>query len=137
MKLGKLAVTLWQAALIALVIAAVVFGVSQCSKARNAAREADLSGDQAGAVADSAADAVGTVGAVGSRAGASDRITMENDDDIRNAEGADRSVAPAVDAAGRRSLCRRAAYSGSAECLRLAAPAGVEGRRARSTTAER
>ena len=137
MKMGELAVTLWQAVLIALVIAAVVFGVSQCSKARHAGREADLSGDQAGAVADSAADAVGTVGAVGSRAGASDTITMENDDDIRKAEGADAPVAPAVDAAGRRSLCRRAAYSGSAECLRLVAPAGVEGGRSGSAAAER
>ena len=137
MKLGKLAVTLWQAALIALVIAAVVFGVSQCSKARNAAREADLRGDQAGAVADSAADAVGTVGAVGARAGASDTITMENDDAIHDAKGADASVSGAVDAAGRRSLCRRAAYSGSAECVRLAAPAGVEGGRAGSAAAER
>ena len=132
-----LASTLGRVVLIAVAVAALLFGLSQCGKARHAGREADLSGDQAGAVADSAADAVGTVSAVGSRASDSDTITMENDNDIRTSEGADASVAPTVDAAGRRSLCRRAAYSGSAECLRLVAPAGVEGGRAGSAAAER
>lgn len=74
------------------------------------------------AALESGRDAVGTVGAQGAAEDAVDTITEENENAIRNAEGADASVAPAADAAGRASLCKRAAYRERPECMQLASP---------------
>lgn len=81
---------------------------------------ARLSGNQTEAALDSGRDAVNTVGAQGAAEDRVDAITKENEDAIRNAEGADAPVADPARAAGQRSLCKRAAYRGRPECLQHA-----------------
>lgn len=104
----------------AVLAAAILFGISQCQNAGREADRADLSADQAEAGSESAKDAIGTVGAVSDRNTASDQTTAENADAIRNAPGADSPVDPRAHDAGLRGLCRRAAYRGKPECMRLA-----------------
>lgn len=84
--------------------------------------DARLKGNQVEAAVASGQDAVGTVGDVMTGEDQIDTITRENDDEIRNAEGADAPVHPDVRAAGLRSLCRRAAYRERDECLQFASP---------------
>jgi hypothetical protein len=85
--------------------------------AATARTEARLQTNQTGAAMASGADAVETLGQTAAAEAAADTITRENDRAIRNAPGAGAPVDPAADAAGRASLCRRAAYRGRPECL--------------------
>lgn len=108
-----------------LVIAAVVLALmflTQCAMTRNAKTEVNVSKGQAGAAVASGSDAVDTVGVVSANATAADAMTKENEDAIRNAEGADAPVSAPVRDAGLASLCRRASYRNDAKCLQLAAP---------------
>lgn len=106
----------------ALFLLAVIGGVHSCRLARTAKTEAKLSTNQTGAAIASGADAIDTIGKSAAAEAAGDTITRENDRAIREAPGAGASVDPAVDAAGRSSLCRRAAYRGHPECLQQPAP---------------
>lgn len=108
-----------------LLLAALIFGVTQCQNARTAKQEARLSDAQAGAASDNAADAIGTAGAVSGRDTQSDDLTERNADEILRSPGADALVDPAVRDAALNSLCRRAAYRDSLKCLQRTAPAGV------------
>lgn len=83
---------------------------------------ARLQGNRADAALESGRDAVGTVGNQAAAERAADDLTRSNADEIRNAEGANAPVADPVDASGRASLCRRAAYRERPECVQLAAP---------------
>lgn len=89
---------------------------------RDAKTEARLGRNQAEAAAQSGSDAVNTVGKAGEREAASNDLTRTNSEEIHNAEGADARVAPAADAAGRASLCRRSAYRNDPKCLQHANP---------------
>lgn len=100
----------------------IVLGVAKCSYDRTAETRIDISEGQAGAARDSGADAVNTVGEQTGRENDTDRVTEENDNEIRNAEGAADPVAPGVRDAGLNSLCRRAAYRDDPRCLQRAAP---------------
>jgi hypothetical protein len=51
-----------------------------------------------------------------------DAQTRANDRAIRGAPGASASIDPGLDDAGRRALCLRRAYRGSAACQRLLVP---------------
>lgn len=62
-------------------------------------------------------DAVGITAADAKADAATANINRENENDIRNAPGADTPVDPALAAAGRRGLCRYAAYRDRPECL--------------------
>lgn len=62
-------------------------------------------------------DAVGITAADAKADAATSNINRENENAIRNAPGADAPVDPALAAAGRRGLCRYAAYAGRPECL--------------------
>jgi hypothetical protein len=66
-----------------------------------------------------AREKIDAVGQHGARSDAIDTITEENERDIRKAPGADAPVDPGVRDAGLRSLCRRAAYRGRAECVQF------------------
>lgn len=105
------------AAAVALVLALLFLG--QCQRARTAGAEAALSKETGASAVASGRDAVGAVAAVSGRESAGDAIGRTNDAEIRKAEGAGQAVPGAVDAAGRSSLCRRAAYRGDAKCLRF------------------
>lgn len=103
-----------------LVLALIIAGVllwNAWQSGATAKTETKLATGQTGAAIASGADAAQTVGTVGAGEAATDTITRENDRAIRNAPGADAPVDPAADAAGRASLCRRAAYRGRPECL--------------------
>lgn len=106
----------------ALFLLAVIGGVHSCRLARTAKTEAKLSTNQTAAAIASGADAVDTIGKSAARDAAADTITRENDRAIREAPGAGAPVDPAVDASGRRSVCRRAAYRGHPDCLQQPAP---------------
>lgn len=101
----------------------MAFGLNQCQKRRSEAAQARVEQSQAEAASESAKDAIGTVTRRGAEETASEELTRSNDKEIRNAEGADERVGSAVDLAGRRSLCRRAAYRDDPECRLLNAPA--------------
>ena len=106
---------------IAAIVLALMF-LAQCAMTRNAKTEANVSKGQAGASMASGSDAVDTVGNVQASEQATDQVTKENEDAIRNAEGADAPVAAPVRDAGLASLCRRTSYRDNPRCLQLVAP---------------
>lgn len=110
------------AGVIVLIVAVGLF-VRSCDQRRSAASQARVERSQAEAASNSAADAIGTVARAGAAERASEDLTRSNDKEIRNAEGADTRVGSGVDAAGRRSLCRRAAYRDDPKCRVFNAPA--------------
>lgn len=97
-------------------------GPAACKRAGRIAAEQRVERAQRGAAADSARDAIATAGAANDRERQSDDLTIRNQLEIRNAEGADLPVNPHATGAGLDSLCRRAAYRDSERCrLRRAA----------------
>lgn len=102
---------------LALFLVVVIGGVRSCQIAQTAKTEAKLGANQTGAALASGADAVDTLGKTAAAEDATDTISRENDNAIRNAPGADAPVGPALDAAARRGLCRYAANLGKPECL--------------------
>ncbi|HEY8593326.1 MAG TPA: hypothetical protein VIL42_10755 [Sphingomicrobium sp.] len=106
-------------AALVLLIATVGLTVRSCDKRRSEAAQSRLERGQTGALANSAADAVGTVASSGEREAASETLTRTNEQEIRNAPGANDPVNPAARDAGLRSLCRRAAYRDSERCRLL------------------
>lgn len=111
-----------------IVLGAVVLGlgwlaVAQWQKSRTAAAESRLQQGQTEALSNSAKDAIATEGAAAAQERASEDLTRTNQEEIRNAKGADAAVNPAARDAGLRAVCRRAAYRDSQRCRLLAAPA--------------
>lgn len=76
----------------------------------------------AGSRAASGAEATETIAAGAERDAGTDRITQENSHAIDQARGADQRVDDELSRAGALSLCRRAAYRGSAQCVQLLGP---------------
>lgn len=109
-------------ALVVLALLAAIVVQRSCSAARTASAAARLATGQAGAAIASGHDAADTIGNRMADDAASDTITRENDDAIRNAHGADAPVDPAASAAGLRGLCRRAAYRRDPQCVQYADP---------------
>lgn len=96
---------------------AIVFGLSQCQRAKTAKTTADVANGQAGAAMESGGDAAGTVGNRMSADAETDVITQENRDAIQNAAGAHAPVHPALRDTAITSLCRRAAYRSHPRCV--------------------
>ncbi|MGX7926443.1 hypothetical protein ACWPMX_07705 [Tsuneonella sp. HG094] len=101
------------------VVLGVLWLFGALTNGERAKTEAKLGRNSAEAAIESGGDAVDTVGAQGGAERATDTITMENADAIRNAEGAAAPVARPARDAGLRSLCRRAAYHQRPECLQF------------------
>lgn len=99
-----------------LILALLAFGLRQCDKRRDAAAQARMDKAQAEARAESSADAINTVSRSGEAAAASEELTRNNERDIRAAEGASERVGAGVNTAGRRALCKRAAYKDDPKC---------------------
>lgn len=97
------------------VLAAVILlaGPSACNRIRGLQAENKLNVGRSDSFANSAADAVVTQGRVNQDERASDEISASNEKDIRNAQGADQTVDPAVRDAGFASLCKRASFARS------------------------
>lgn len=85
-------------------------------KSRSQAAQSRVERSQAQAASNSAADAVGTVARSGEASAASEELTRQNERDIRDAEGANASVNPAVRDAGLTALCKRQAYRDDPRC---------------------
>lgn len=106
----------------ALILLLAFLWLRSCSDARSAKSQAKLSTGQAGAAIESGRDAANTIGNRTHADAATDAITRENDDAIRNAEGASAPVAAPVRDAGLVGLCRRAAYQRDPRCLQQPRP---------------
>jgi len=105
-----------------LLLGLIAFGVHSCDQRRSKAAQSRVERSQAEAASNSAADAINTVAASNARETASEELTRSNEKEIRNAQGADTHVGAGVNAAGRNSLCRRAAYRDDSKCKLLSAP---------------
>jgi hypothetical protein len=103
------------AGVIVLIIAVGLF-VRSCDQRRDRAAQERLDSAQAGAAAESSADAINTVSRSGEAQAASEELSRANEKEIRGAEGASERVGAGVNAAGLRSLCRRAAYANDPRC---------------------
>lgn len=108
--------------IIALVVV-VGLVVRSCDSGKQKAAQSRVDQSQGEAQRNSSADAINTVTGVGSNTSASEELTRQNERDIRNAEGANQRVGSGVDLAGRRSLCKRAAYRDDPKCRMFKPPA--------------
>lgn len=103
-------------ALIAAILIALAFMLSRCGHNNRERAQSRVNSGQAGAFANSAADAVEVQQNAAARERASDDLSRTNEEEIRHANGANAPVDPAVRDAGLRSLCKRAAYRDSRGC---------------------
>ncbi len=106
-----------------LLVIAILWGPAACNRIRGLEAQSKVDRGQTEALGNSAADAVETQGKANQRETESEAVTRSNEKEIRNAEGANDPVNPAVRDAGLRSLCRRAAYRNSERCRVFATPA--------------
>lgn len=110
------------ARLIAIVIGVIAlvlivgFTVRSCDSRHNKAAQSRVERSQGEAASNSAADAINAVTGVGANQAASEELGRTNERDIRAAEGANTKIGPGVDAAGRKALCKRAAYRDDPKC---------------------
>lgn len=102
----------------AIVMLGVLWLLGQLTSGQRAKTEAKLGRNTTEAALESGRDAVGSVAAEAALERATDDLTTENADAIRNAEGADAPVAAPARDAGLTALCRRAAYRDSPRCVR-------------------
>lgn len=103
---------------IAALVLVVGFTVRSCDSHRSRAAQARVERSQSEAAANSAADAINAVSAAGEREAGSEALTRSNEQQIRNAQGANDHVNPAVRDAGIAALCRRQAYANDPRCKR-------------------
>jgi len=101
-------------AMFALLIA--LAGPAACRKLNNEAARARLGEESARAASRNGEDAVATVGTAARREQQSDALTRDNEKEIRDAQGADVRLDPAVHDAGLGGLCRRPAYRDDQRC---------------------
>lgn len=107
-------------ALIACLI--VVATLILAARIRNSSGEqtkAKLSQNMSDAAMESGRDAAEAMATKHAGDGAIDTLTRKNADVILNAEGADAPVSDAAHDAGVLSLCRRASYHGTEQCLQF------------------
>jgi maltose-binding protein MalE len=120
--------TLVSRILMAVVAVALLFGIlwlHSCSQARQRAAESRVERAQGKATVESAKDAIATQTATQAKERASEDLTVKNAEEIRNAEGTNVKVAPGVNDAGLRSLCRRPSYHSSERCRVFRAREGL------------
>lgn len=86
---------------------------------RQRAEQATLDGSLATSAGQSAAQAGQILDGAHASAGQSETLSRETADVIRSTPGADQRLDPRLNDAGRKRLCERAAYRGSAECVQL------------------
>ncbi len=98
------------------IIALSLLLLSQCDKRHSQAAQTRVERTQAEAASNSAADAVSTVARSGEAAAASEELTRQNSGEIHAAPGANDRVNSGVDLAGRKALCKRAAYRDDPRC---------------------
>jgi hypothetical protein len=120
--------TFARAAVVAALVILLLVGlqIRSCVMASQQQAQSKVDRGQAGAARESAGDALNTQAGVHSNDMAAADLDRTNGEEIRNAKGSDQSVDPAAGAAGRNSLCRRAAYRNRPECrVQQPDPSGV------------
>jgi hypothetical protein len=90
--------------------------VSRCTSGNQKATQGRIDKGQEAAASNSAADAISTQSGVNANAVSSEDLTRSNREDIRNAQGANDKVNPAVRDAGLASLCKRPSYRNDSRC---------------------
>lgn len=105
--------------LLVLFMVLTVLLLGQCEKRREEAAQARLDKELNDARVGSGADAIGTVTNRGAAEMESENLTRNNERDIRAAPGASDRVNSGVDLAGRKALCKRAAYKDTPQCKEL------------------
>lgn len=93
--------------------------IDQLSSGRRAKVEARLETGRADAAMATASDLGATVARVAASDAAGDTLTQENRDAIFSAPGAEAPVGDALRDVSLQRLCLRAAYRGSAQCMRF------------------
>lgn len=101
------------AILVGLVGLLVFGGLRACQKLRSVEAQSKVDTAQGGAFKNSAADAINTQSGVNERERESEAVTRTNEEDIRNAKGADAAVDPAVRDAGFAGMCKRPSFRNS------------------------
>jgi hypothetical protein len=99
-----------------ILFALLMLGLRQCDDRRNRAAQSRVESAQAGAAAESSADAINTVSRSGEAQAESEALSRANERDIRAAEGAGERVGAGVNTAGRRALCKREAFKNDPKC---------------------
>lgn len=107
---------------VALLLLLGLFAWHEWQVSHTAKTEVRLATGQAGAALDSGHDSANAIGNRMDQDAATDTITRENQDALRNVQGADAPVAPAATGAGIAGLCRYAAYRSKPQCLQHAHP---------------
>ena len=108
--------------IVMIVLLIALVAPAACRKLNHDSARARLGEESARAASRNGEDAVATVGTAARREQQSDALTRDNEQEIRDAQGADEPIDPAVRDAGLGGLCRRPAYRDSERCrLRRAA----------------
>ncbi|GAA4220304.1 hypothetical protein GCM10022253_24140 [Sphingomonas endophytica] len=118
-RLARLTVPLLLAAL---AVFALIFALRACHRGPNWSAVAQVDVARADAVVGAAIDASAALARALTEASAIDATTKENDRAIRSTPGANAPVPVAVNDAGLRALCLRAAYRDHPRCLALLGP---------------
>ena len=105
------------------VLMLVLAGPAACKRAARLAAEKRIATEQQQSSSANARDAIVTTGASAERERHSTDLTIRNEREIRNAQGADQPVDSSVTGAGLDGLCRRAAYRDGERCRLRRAPA--------------
>ena len=98
-------------------------GPAACKRAGRLAAEKRVATEQQRSSSANARDAIATTGASAERDRQSADLTIRNEREIRNAQGANQPVDPSATRAGLDGLCRRAAYRDGERCRLRRAPA--------------
>ena len=116
-KMSSTTVRLVVAGLIGLLLLSIViFGPAACQRIRSLTAQSKVERGQSGAFHNSAADAINTVGDVAANQAETAAVSRQNEEEIRNAKGADQRVDPAANAAGLRALCKRRSHRDDPAC---------------------
>lgn len=115
-------VTLIIAALAVLALILAILWLDGCEERRSIGAQQKVERSQGEAQSNSARDAIATQGQVNANEQASADVGRANEKEIRDAEGSNQAVSGPANAAGRASLCRRAAYRDRPECRVFFAP---------------
>lgn len=99
-----------------LVILAFTLGPAACNRIGGLETQVKVDSGQHGALVNSVHDATGTISNVSADEANGVRIGRTNEEEIRNAKGADMRVDPGANAAGLRALCRRSSHAHDPAC---------------------
>lgn len=102
-----------------LLIIIITLGPAACNKIRSLTAQNRMNEAQHGALKNSAHDAVETVGKAAERERAGEAEVRRENEEIRNAEGADKPVDAGVGAAGVRALCAKPGFDRDPKCRLL------------------